>query len=260
MIPENERHKVFFTTNLAKHIPSDIFEELTRLAIRHINISLDSLNPDTYHSMRKGGSFDVFYDNLQRLVAIFSKNPRAPKLRYITILCKSNIGEVIGLVEQSSKRFLAIEHELRCFQPFSFQNQEWIKANIITKKEWNNLKHKLRHSLYPTSFSPHYDQRHIVDPYQSVDNWTKVYWIPSYVSLQVLPNGEVVLMHMLEHISFNIHDIKNPLPFFKSILALHALDIARGKELNWIIHRNPFDRVISFLKKTKSLLAKFFNR
>jgi molybdenum cofactor biosynthesis enzyme MoaA len=156
-IPALGREKVFFTTNLAKRLPQEMFYELSQVNIHHINVSLDSLDPAIYEDLRGGAKFDTFMYNLENLVSVFGKYPKAPRIRYITMVFKQNLNEVVDLVSVCHKRYLADLHEVRT--PFnitlSHMDEEWIKKSIISRKEWDELGKELSRLPFRTSlFNP----------------------------------------------------------------------------------------------------------
>ena len=78
IIPKDARHKVFFTTNLARPLKARDFESWARSGLHHINISLDTLDAERFAALRRFGRFDVFQANLDLLSAIFRQTPGAP--------------------------------------------------------------------------------------------------------------------------------------------------------------------------------------
>ncbi len=114
-IPPDLRQKVFFTTNLTTKISDDTLDRLSRIGIHHINISMDSLRPEVFESLRKGARFDRYMNNLERLVGRFaaSTGAGAPPIHYVTVALRPNIEEIPALVEECSTRFLAAINEAR---------------------------------------------------------------------------------------------------------------------------------------------------
>ena len=94
MIPRDKVKKVWFTTNLAKPLTVETFEEWARSNIHHINISVDSMNPERFAVLRKFGRYEVFKKNLDLLAKVFGQFEDRPKLRYITMAFKSNLEEI----------------------------------------------------------------------------------------------------------------------------------------------------------------------
>jgi hypothetical protein len=97
-IPQQWRRKVMFTTNLAKRMPAEYFESLAGSGVSHINISLESMDPQIFERMRKGAKWPIFKENWDRLVAAWETVPAPPRLRYIIMAYKSNRDEIPGLV------------------------------------------------------------------------------------------------------------------------------------------------------------------
>ncbi len=239
LIPEQERKKVFFTTNLAKKLSDESIYELSASQIHHINISLDSLIPSPFESLRKGARFERFFDNLERLVKVFAQNQFAPRLHYITVLCKANLDEVDKLLQVTAEKYLAKEHEFRCFIPFGFIDSTWLHSNSISEAEWKAVKEKLASSPYQYVLGDFISYEHLPDHTIYSEYEKKVYSYPPCLSLIISASGIVKLLHMPIDISIDIHDISNPYSVFKEILSLHALDIERGKELAKVTKASP---------------------
>jgi len=221
-IPAAGRGKVFFTTNLAKRLPYETFHELSQVNIHHINVSLDSLNPATYEDLRRGAKFDTFMLNLEDLVTVFRKYPKSPSIRYITMVFKQNLNELLDLVSVCHERFLAEQHELR--RPFnislSHMDEEWIRKSIISKKEWDELQ-----SLFSgLPFRPKFKERSVLD--EPEDNLSlnpsadsripSVYTAFPKLCIRINSDGTVFLpWNKKRSYIYNINEIDNPYMFFK---------------------------------------------
>jgi organic radical activating enzyme len=231
MIPEKDRKKVFFTTNLAKRLSDDIFRELSEISISHINVSLDSFVPQVFESHRRLAKFDTVIDNLTRMVAIFKDNPRAPKLRYITVLGKDNISEVPSLIATTAEKYLASEHEFRAFWYRKGQDEAWVKENEITWDDLTNVGEVLRNQPYKYYFAPfeHPDDISLVHE----SNFDYAIYRPLPGGINLASNG-MVWIDMFPEISFNLHDVRDPLAHFENICRLHLLDVDRSREINKI--------------------------
>lgn len=142
MIPQESKEKCFFTTNLTTKIPDEAIIKLSRSGISHLNISLDSLNPIVYESLRKGARFEDFINNLKRLVNIFFQSPAAPAIRYITMVFKQNLEEIPYILEQCHEKYLSSENEFRNSPNLSFN--KWPDENMISDKEWRVLTKELK--------------------------------------------------------------------------------------------------------------------
>jgi MoaA/NifB/PqqE/SkfB family radical SAM enzyme len=263
MIPAEERKKVFFTTNLAKKLSDESLHKLSMINISHINISLDSLIPEKFELLRKNAKFKVFMDNLNRLVKIFSQSSQAPKLRYITILVKTNFEEVSSLIAETTEKYLSTEHEFRCFLPTESQDQTWKNNNAISLNDWDKVRDELCLLPYKYVLGPFSQGQDIVTPPQN-NYEQQVYGFPPYLSLSVSSNGTISLLHMPIDIAFNLHEIEMPYHFFEKLVLLHSLDIERGKELQRIRGENILIEQLyatnSWLPDILSQLKKMFIR
>ena len=240
LIPDEQRKKVFFTTNLAKKLSEDTLRQLSQSNIHHINISLDSIKPDVFEGLRRGAKFEVFMDNLERLVDIFAKNPHSPKIRYITILCKSNIGEAVELLNATSKKYHSSEHEFRCFHPNEeFQDAVWVKKNLITLEDWEYVKRALSGSTHHYCLGGYtYNDNHVIPA--SNDYERAIYQPPPDLALRIGSGGEIELLDMPGKIQFNINDNFDLYSFLSKIIPLHSLAIERGRELQRVVKSEKF--------------------
>jgi wyosine [tRNA(Phe)-imidazoG37] synthetase (radical SAM superfamily) len=113
MVPREYRHKLFFTTNLAKRQPRAYFEVLAQSGMSHINVSLESLNPPVYEKMRKGARFPIFMENWAQLLEVFAATPQAPRIRYNVMAYRSNLREIPGLIRILREQKQAWQVEIR---------------------------------------------------------------------------------------------------------------------------------------------------
>jgi MoaA/NifB/PqqE/SkfB family radical SAM enzyme len=148
-IPDRYKRKAFFTTNLAVPLSEEIIYRLSQLNIYHINISVESFDPFLYESLRRGAQFNIFIDNLERLVHIFSKSTHAPPLRYITMVVRQNVHELPHILELCSKKYLSQENEFR--GSFNVPTDDWKKENFLSDEEWAQVERLLEHMPYTYS-------------------------------------------------------------------------------------------------------------
>ncbi len=132
-IPKQWRRKVMFTTNLAKRMPAEYFAALAGSGVSHINISLESLDPEIFERMRKGARWNIFKDNWDRLIAAWAAAEAPPRLRYIIMAYRSNRDEIPGLVAylRASRRPWQIEvrHTYNALHiPADFRAKEFLRA------------------------------------------------------------------------------------------------------------------------------------
>lgn len=242
MIPEMERKKVFFTTNLAKRLPDELFKELSEISISHINISLDSFVPQVFESHRRHAKFDTFMDNLTRMVAIFKESSKAPKLRYITVLSKKNIAEVPSLIATTTEKYLAHEHEFRAFWYRKGQDKTWVKENEITWDDLFDVGETLRSQPYKYYYMPFAYPDDIL--LTSAGDFDAAMYMPLPGGINVASDGRV-WVDMFPEISFNLHDVRDPLAHFEKISYLHLLDVDRSREINKIKRqRDQLERLV----------------
>lgn len=139
-IPAQYRRKVMLTTNMAREkFSDDLIDALAHSGLHHINVSFDSLNPETFAVMRKNGKFATFRDNLERLVASARTSATPPALRYITILSKLNVGEIAEIVATTTRKYLSIENEIREPQVVPHMENEWKSELLPDDGDWERV-------------------------------------------------------------------------------------------------------------------------
>jgi MoaA/NifB/PqqE/SkfB family radical SAM enzyme len=112
-IPLQWRRKVMYTTNLARPMPDAYFDALADSGLHHLNISLESLDPEIYERMRKGARWRIFAKNWDRLLQAIRAGSNPPRLRYNIMAYRSNLAEIPGLVKYLCDERLAWQVEVR---------------------------------------------------------------------------------------------------------------------------------------------------
>ncbi len=143
-VPLEYRHKIFFTTNLARRQPDAYFAFLAQSGLSHVNISLESLLPDLYERMRQGAKHAIFSENWEKLLRHFAAAPNPPKLRYNIMAYRSNLDEIPGMIRVLRGEKMAWQVEVRhtfsqSHIPLAFQQSEF-----LTSAEWKALEEALR--------------------------------------------------------------------------------------------------------------------
>lgn len=250
MIPEPERKKVFFTTNLTFPLSDVTISEFANSGIHHINISLDSFNPQVFKSKRKGANFEVFINNLKRLTKTFEKTSNPPLIHYITVITKDNLKEVPFIIETCQTEYLGALNEIRTFSIHEHMNVDWVDSNKVSYEEYINLRHILSKSPYnwesyypqlPYKWTTFKEDKTIYEHfYEEIQDpgQKEVYFVPPYASLKVESNGQVSLFHIGKDIRFDLKEIQAPYDFFKNIMTLHTLDVDRSRELQRLTEKN----------------------
>ena len=217
LIPEDAKRKTFFTTNLAKPIPKEHFESLSRTNIGYINISLDSFDATVFEELRAGAKFDVFISNLNTLTKVFEKSDNSPRVRFITMVFKQNMDELEILAETCSTKYNAVEHEFRT--PFNWSLQyndvEWLRRSIISEEECEELYKRLSESPYPLELSNYsYPKISPIETNRALN-----------LQFHIRADGTVLFndrdsSKCPEEFKkpFNINDIHNTYDYFKAIL------------------------------------------
>lgn len=143
MIPARFRNKVFFTTNLVEYISDELFHRLAKAEVRHINVSIETFDPGLYRKLIKTKK-SCFYDNLGRMVNIFSKYPLAPKIRCITMILRANCDELASLAKTVNDRIRPIAHEFRTPYFIVNENIKSFKNQLLPEKKIYEAVQKLK--------------------------------------------------------------------------------------------------------------------
>lgn len=139
MVPQEYREKIFFTTNLARPLTDDFIEKLAASGIAKINISMDSMKPEVFSVLRKGGELVNFKHNLERLVDALERNNAKTVLHYITVLNKQNLAEFPEILKNCYEKYRASSVEVREVRIEDHFIDDWGTKNALTDDEWNNL-------------------------------------------------------------------------------------------------------------------------
>jgi molybdenum cofactor biosynthesis enzyme MoaA len=250
MIPPEHRKKVFFTTNLTSELSDETISVLAEIDINHINISLDTFDPVLFENLRRGAKYKTFIDNLERLTEAFSRKANATPLHYITVLGKYNYDEILKIVETCATRYLSSMNEIRTISVLPHMDKKWLDKNTVSYEEYLKLRNDLSNLSFtwttvftslPNKWSTFYpDQTEIdYDNYVNAISDTvkkKIYFVPPYVGLRILSSGIAELLNVGVDVRFNINDMENPYEFFKNILQLHWLDVARAREIKKLVN------------------------
>jgi molybdenum cofactor biosynthesis enzyme MoaA len=154
-IPAACRKKIRFTTNLAMPLREELLHTWAKSGIHHVSISLDTLRPELFPILRKGGRLKIFLQNLEKLTEIFGATADAPGIRYITMAFRSNVDELAGLVRLTHERYHAELHEIRCCTyDAEHVSDEFRKAQYLNPQEWTRMLESLREVPYPYVVSP----------------------------------------------------------------------------------------------------------
>ena len=176
-----------------------MIQELSHSGIHNINISLDSFSPSVYESLRKGARFAHFINNLKRLVHVFSNNPKAPQLRYITMVLRQNLDEIPRILERCFKEYLSIGNEFRSSFKVLHISDEWKQKYFISNEEWQQLEYRLSKMSY---------KFFIYRPDK----------ITSWESPRLFINSEGIVTAYGTTEKFDINQISDPVIFFKELI------------------------------------------
>lgn len=220
-IPPKYRNKVYFTTNLSIKLSRQDFQRLSRVNIHHINISIDSLQHDTFEKLRQKAKFEVFIDNLRCLAEVFSGAARPPRIRCTTMTLKPNLDEIPMLVETCAQKYLAYTHEIRHVYPVPHLSSQWKQDNLIGNHDWQQLQVFAEETPYncelvppPSLYYPDDDQPYSRIPAEISSNGPASTANPLPLGLNVQSDGTVSLYGKPD-IRYKLDDLEDPGKFFK---------------------------------------------
>ncbi|GAN69061.1 radical SAM protein [Acetobacter orleanensis] len=142
-VPPEMRRKVFFTSNLARRMPETYFQALALSGIKHINISLESLDSAVYERMRKGARFPIFMENWDQLLAAFNAAQSPVALHYIIMAYRSNLSELPDLARYLVEHRRADRVEIRYTFDVPFIDAEFREHEFLAETDWNWLEAQL---------------------------------------------------------------------------------------------------------------------
>ncbi len=144
-VPREYRHKLYYTTNLAKRMPDAYFAAICDAGMHHLNISLESLDPPVYEKMRAGARFPIFQQNWEKLLAHHATGHAPPPLRYNIMCYRSNLHSIPALVQTLLDEKRAWQVELRHTYDVAHIPPNFRETEFLTTEEWAWLKAQLAH-------------------------------------------------------------------------------------------------------------------
>jgi MoaA/NifB/PqqE/SkfB family radical SAM enzyme len=220
-IPPEYRNKVFFTTNLSTKLSRQDLQRLSRVNIHHINISIDSLQRETFEKLRQKANFEHFIDNLRCLVEVFSGAAHPPRLRCTTMALKPNLDEIPRLVETCAQKYLAYTHEIRHVYQVPHLSSQWKQQNLVTNHDWQQLRVFAEETPYncevvppPPVYYPGDRQPYSRQPAEIPPNDPASTANSLPLGLNVKSDGTVSLYGKPD-IQYKLDDLEEPGKFFK---------------------------------------------
>jgi len=224
MVPEDCRKRVWFTTNLAKPLTEKDFIEWAESGMHHINVSLDSMNPELFAILRKFGRYHIFKRNLDLMADVFRRYPHPPKLRYITMAFRSNFDEIANIVRHSNEHWLSSENEIRYTFNVTHITDEFQKEHYMYKEDWPRLSEVLAKVPYHHVITYPPEEEEVDRPMSA--NYFDLLQLPEKpkevhfdrpISLRARPDGTLLIPGRESQWSVNIHDLEDPVSFFRNL-------------------------------------------
>ena len=236
IIPQAERKKFWFTTNLTRPLPDSLIETIAGSGLHHINVSLDSFDEELFAILRKHGRLKMLRQNLDRIVDAFCRVSDPPKIRYITMAYRSNMHEIPGMVRWMNECGLALEIEIRYTFNTSNIAEEFRREQFLRPEEWIALRQSLAaqpYKNYVLSMPPaNYGTE---EPYMPA-NWFegvpptppphKSFKRP--MQLRVRPDGRIHLSGSEHTFAVKVGELEDPIAFLKSISSEKATAATAG--------------------------------
>jgi|GEM_PF-892689 len=158
-VPNDLRRKISFTTNLCKRMDDDMLRCIAQSGVHSIRVSFDSMNPDLFAQLRKGGRFEVFIENLRRIASFSRAASRPTPLHIISMAFKDNAAEIPDLVQRCQDEFGAGIHEVR-FMYYAPHLADWGPQHILSMDEWRALKSAVQSRSLKVAFGDPADDIH----------------------------------------------------------------------------------------------------
>lgn len=227
-IPAEYRDRLMYTTNLAKRMPDAYFAQLGASGMHHVNVSLESLVPETYERLRKGARYSIFQENWAKLIVACRAGPKPPRLRYNMMAYRSNLQELPGLVEVLLADKLAWQVEIRYTFDEAHIADAFRTAEYLAEAGWDWLAAQLAH---------HDPERVLLIRPPAAVSSPAVLAAPSPIAtkpsfplgIRIEWDGKLFvytegrgpdgLPHHTNHVTTTVADIAEPGPFLTALLA-----------------------------------------
>ena len=218
LIPPGEGHKFWFTTNLARRLSDEAFHAWAESGLRHINISIDTLDPQLFAVLRKHGKLEVFLDNLERLTSVFRQYPQAPKLRYISMVFESNFEELAAIARRCHDDWLSSEHEVRYMYDVVHVTDEFRQVHLPSNNRWSELRDildrtGLPHLVVLPADDTYEEERHLPANHFELSRYPYPPESPRFtppLKLRVRPNGNIYIIGQEWQQPVNVQSMIDP--------------------------------------------------
>lgn len=156
LLPREGRKKVFFTSNFCRPLSKEELRTILSANLHHINISVETFQPERYKEICSSIQFDSFYHNLEKLAEVYSGlRGYRPKLYYITMILKANRDEVASIVKFCSEKLFADRHDLRTPYISTYDNMKWNREQLMDVEECARIRQELEALHLPITVDIH---------------------------------------------------------------------------------------------------------
>lgn len=198
LIPEEYRGRCMMTTNLCKlKLSGEIIDAIANSGFGHVNVSLDSLVPETFETLRRGASHEVFKRNLDSLANAIIRRQGKTRLKFITLVFNENIRELDAIVDfaRNGLGLGGVVIEMRDAFRCQFDNP-WLEKNVASSEDMQEVE-RLFSSPPEVNVKMHTRLAHCID-HASTDmiyGWVQDWSLLNHrlhVSLRSKSTGEVI--------------------------------------------------------------------
>lgn len=154
-LPNEYRSKFFMTTNMANKMSDELISAIAQCGISHVNISVDTLDENKFRFLRRGGNLSAFLANMDRLLKAVNKSDqgRTPQFRFITMGFKSNIDEIMPIIEYGEKCGV-VTHEIRYLFDVDHVSDEFKSKHVLDDTQWNWLARETQDKAHVIVYAP----------------------------------------------------------------------------------------------------------
>lgn len=218
LVPAEYKEKVYFTTNLVTAISDSDMEKMCAANVNHINISIETYDPENYVSIT-GVKKTHFFENLEKLAKY--KEKYNMDIHAITMLTERNKEELPSLIKKTYDLLHPSLHEIRT--PYYFEEETGTKEKLIddmlTKKEIDAVRKEVDSFGY---CHLHWDTVFTKEHFANMENNRQLHYktqLEINYRLRVSADGTAKIGHQKRGKLIDLNTVDDLLPFMKKELA-----------------------------------------